>query len=35
MCHCMTEEEYEALLRQLREAKASAQAKPAVITVKA
>jgi len=32
----MTEEEYEALLRRLREAKkASAQAKPAVITVKA
>lgn len=35
MCHCMTEEEYEAMLKRIREAQKKPVQQPAVITVKA
>lgn len=35
MCHCMSEEEYEAMLKRIREASKKTVQEPAVITVKA
>lgn len=35
MCHCMSDEEYEAMLKRIREAQKKTVERPALITVKA